>query len=290
MTATHAPPGRRRLGRDVRPEDREGRFFRTGKPPSHGLRKVPLFDIPLAEVTYDRVVELVNRTLAGRPAQPVTIDAVNTMGLSESCVDERMREALRTYDAVVPDGMPVVWCMNAKGADLDDRVYGPYLTDRVLAGLARRTRVAVIGCFDTVHEWLRQEGPARYPNADFALLYDAPPGPIDEAYVDDCVERIAASRADLVFVCLGVPRQYYWTALAKDRLPCKVCLSVGGAFDLVSGQQPIAPAWMQKAGLTWLHRMAREPRRLVPRYLKYNTAFVWHLLRREVLGAGRARA
>jgi N-acetylglucosaminyldiphosphoundecaprenol N-acetyl-beta-D-mannosaminyltransferase len=289
MSAAQAPPGRRRLGGPVRPEDREGRFFRPEKPPSHGLKKVPVFDIPLAEVTYDRVVGLVNRTLAGRPSRPVTIDAVNTMGLSESCLDARMREALRTYDAVVPDGMPVVWCMNAKGADLDDRVYGPYLTDQVLKSLARPTRVAVIGCFDTVHEWLRREGPTRYPNAKFALLYDAPPGPIDEEYVDDCVERIEAARAELVFVCLGVPRQYYWTALAKERLRCKVCMSVGGAFDLVSGQQRYAPAWMQKAGLTWLHRLVHEPRRLAKRYVKYNSAFLWFLLRREVLRPGRAR-
>jgi N-acetylglucosaminyldiphosphoundecaprenol N-acetyl-beta-D-mannosaminyltransferase len=283
MTAVDARHGAER-------RDREGRFFRTDNAPLPGIRRVPVFDIPVAEVTYDRVVELVNRTLAGRPRRPLTIDAVNTMGLSESCVDARMREALQTYDVVVPDGMPVVWCMNAKGAALEDRVYGPYMTDRVLAGLARRTRVAVIGCFDTVHDWLRRVGPTRWPKADFTLLYDAPPGPIDEDYVADCVARIEAGRAELVFVCLGVPRQYYWTALARPRLGAKVCMSVGGAFDLVSGEKRYAPRWMQKAGLTWLHRLAHEPTRLGPRYLKYNSAFLWFLLRREVLRAGRARS
>jgi N-acetylglucosaminyldiphosphoundecaprenol N-acetyl-beta-D-mannosaminyltransferase len=250
-------------------------------------RKVPVLDIPLVEVTYDRVVEHVNATLAGHASQPLTIDAVNTMGVSESCLDARMRDALHDYDMVVPDGMPLVWCMNAKGAALADRVYGPYLTDRVLAGLHRPTRVAVIGGCAEVHEWLRRVGSSRYPNAEFALLYDAPPGPIDEAYVDKCIEPIEASGAELVFACLGVPRQYYWTALAKRRLSAKVCLSVGGAFDLISGTKTFAPAWMQKAGLTWLHRLAHEPRRLGPRYLKYNSAFLWFLLRREVLPSAR---
>jgi N-acetylglucosaminyldiphosphoundecaprenol N-acetyl-beta-D-mannosaminyltransferase len=97
------------------------------------------------------------------------------------------------------------------------------------------------------------------------------------------VDRIDRSGAELVFVCLGVPRQYYWTALARTRLHSAVCISVGGAFDLVSGAKPIAPEWIQHAGLTWLYRLGQEPRRLGPRYLKYNSAFLWLLLRQELL-------
>src|SRR5437763_6591788 len=182
------------------------------------LRTTPVFGIPLAQAAYEDVVELVNRALAHPPKTTLTIDAINTMGLSESCMDPRRREALLAYDVIVPDGMPVVWCMNAKGAMLVDRVYGPYLADRLLAGLERRTRVAVIGGFAHVHEWLRVAGPSRYPNADFTLLYDAPPAEVDDGYVIDCAKRIDHSGAALVFVCLGVPRQYYWTSLARARL------------------------------------------------------------------------
>jgi N-acetylglucosaminyldiphosphoundecaprenol N-acetyl-beta-D-mannosaminyltransferase len=247
------------------------------------VRSTRLFGIPLAEVAYDDVLDLVNRALAAPSETPLTLDAINTMGLSESCFDPRMRDALLTYDVIVPDGMPLVWCMNAKGAKLDDRVYGPYMTDRVLAGLERRTRVALIGGFADVHRWLRRWGPSRYPNAEFSLLYDAPPGPIDDAYVGECVERIDRSGAELVFACLGVPRQYYWMTLARERIGGRVCLSVGGAFDLISGRKNYAPNWMQRVGLNWLHRMMHDPRRLVPRYMKYNSAFLWLLLSQELL-------
>lgn len=247
------------------------------------VKSTKLFGVPLAEVEYSDVIEIVNCALADRSKPTITIDAINTMGMSESCLDPRMREALLDYDVVVPDGMPLVWCMNAKGAALSDRVYGPYLADRLLAGLDRDTRVAVIGGFDDVHAWLRANGPSRYPRADFALLYDAPAGPVDDAYVADCVERIKRSRAQLVFVCLGVPRQYYWTALARRHLPGRVCVSVGGALDFVAGTRRYAPDWAQRAGLTWLHRLAHEPKRLGRRYLKYNSAFLWLLLRHEVL-------
>jgi N-acetylglucosaminyldiphosphoundecaprenol N-acetyl-beta-D-mannosaminyltransferase len=250
---------------------------------SLGVRATNLFDVPLAQVTYDDVVRMVNRALAKPAEMTFTIDAINTMGLSQSCLDARMRQALLAYDLIVPDGMPVVWCMNAKGAELPDRVYGPYLADRLLTGLERRTRVALIGGHGPVHEWLRRAGRFRYPKAAFTLLYDAPPGAIDNAYVADCVERIHRTEAELVFVCLGVPRQYYWTSLARTRLNSAVCVSIGGAFDLVSGSRRIAPEWIQHAGLTWLYRVSQEPKRLGPRYLKYNSWFLWLLFTQELL-------
>jgi N-acetylglucosaminyldiphosphoundecaprenol N-acetyl-beta-D-mannosaminyltransferase len=251
------------------------------------LQTTYLFGIPLAQVAYEDVMDLVNVALADPSDIPLTIDAINTMGMSQSCLDPRMREALFGYDVIVPDGMPLVWCMNAKGARLTDRVYGPYLTDRLLAGLQRRTRVAVIGGYAPMHDWLRRVGPFRYPNAEFTLMYDAPAVDVDDSFVLDCVERIDRSGAELVFVCLGVPRQYYWTALARANLTRKVCISVGGAFDLVSGARRYAPEWVQRAGLTWLHRLSQEPMRLGPRYLKYNTAFIWLLLRQELIHRGR---
>jgi N-acetylglucosaminyldiphosphoundecaprenol N-acetyl-beta-D-mannosaminyltransferase len=133
-----------------------------------------------------------------------------------------------------------------------------------------------------MHRRLVEHGRTRFPNADFVLLYDAPPGPITREYVDFCVDRIEAAKADLVFVCLCVPRHYYWVAEAKARLGGTACLSVGGDFDLVTGMVPYAPHWMQRCGLTWVYRLVQEPKRMWRRYLKYNALFVWLLFWREV--------
>lgn len=265
----------------------------TARPFPDGAPERPstteLFGVSLARVTYDDVVSLVNAALSTQRRPALTIDAINTMALSYSCRDHRMRDALRAYDLVVPDGMPVVWCMNAKGARLPDRVYGPYLADRVLAGLQRPARIAIVGGYAAVHEWLRKTGRSRYPNAEFVYLDDAPGIGVTEADITAGLDKIERAGADLVFVCLGVPRQYYWTALARTRLSVAACISIGGAFDLVSGARRYAPPWMQRAGLTWLHRLGQEPRRLGPRYVKYNSAFLWLLLTHELLGRGYPR-
>jgi len=57
-----------------------------------------------------------------------------------------------------------------------------------------------------------------------------------------------------------------------------VLLSVGQAFDVNAGLRADAPGWMQQCGLTWLYRMASEPRRLVGRYLHHNSLFLGYLV------------
>ena len=59
------------------------------------------------------------------------------------------------------------------------------------------------------------------------------------------------------------------------RLPVKLMAGVGAAFDLLSGNLSEAPDWMKSAGLQWLYRLIKEPRRLWRRYLLNNPKFTW---------------
>jgi N-acetylglucosaminyldiphosphoundecaprenol N-acetyl-beta-D-mannosaminyltransferase len=60
----------------------------------------------------------------------------------------------------------------------------------------------------------------------------------------------------------------------RDRLDVPVMAAVGAAFDFHAGRISQAPSWMQERGLEWTYRIAQEPRRLLPRYLYYNPAFL----------------
>lgn len=252
-----------------------------------GPPTVPLFGIPLAVTDYAEVLGLVGEWLTSERHAPLTMDASNTMTLAGSCVDPRLRSSALQLDLVLPDGRPLVWFMNRRGAGLADVVSGPHLVPKILGALTRTTRIAVIGGQPDEHRAIMRFCAGRFPLADFALLQQVPAGPIDERLVDRCIERIDASGAEIVFVLLGVPRQYYWIALAKPKLAGRVCVGVGGAFNFMTGRYSYAPRWMQRMGLWWLHRAISEPRRLGPRYLKYNTLFLWFLLTREVLPSRR---
>jgi N-acetylglucosaminyldiphosphoundecaprenol N-acetyl-beta-D-mannosaminyltransferase len=250
---------------------------------------VRMFGIPLAVTDYSKVLGRVDEWLTGQPGRPLTMDAANTMTLASSCLDERLRRSLLHYDMVLPDGRPLVWFMNRRGAGLSDVVSGPHLGPRILDALRRPTRIALIGGLPDEHRAIADYSKDRFPNAEFVLFEPIPPGPIDEEQVREGVRAIEDTGAELVFVLLGVPRQYYWVGAARSHLGSRVCMSIGGGFNFMTGKYAYAPPWMQRWGLWWLHRALREPRRLIPRYIKYNFLFLWFMLTREILPFGRSK-
>ncbi len=71
-----------------------------------------------------------------------------------------------------------------------------------------------------------------------------------------------SSNIDLLFVAFGFPKQEEWISQNLDKIPVRIAIGVGGAFDYLSGQVSRAPLWMQKIGLEWLYRLIRQPWRL----------------------------
>ena len=92
------------------------------------------------------------------------------------------------------------------------------------------------------------------------------------------LEELREKRPDFIWVGLGTPKQYAWISRIKPMLEHGALLAVGFAFDVNAGMKQDTPLWMQGLGLGWLHRMASEPQRLLGRYVKYNSLFLWYLM------------
>ena len=70
------------------------------------------------------------------------------------------------------------------------------------------------------------------------------------------VERINATKPDILWVGLSTPKQERWMAEHVDRVNVPVLIGVGAAFDFHAGLKRQAPRWMQRSGLEWLFRLA----------------------------------
>jgi len=99
----------------------------------------------------------------------------------------------------------------------------------------------------------------------------------DEAYM----QQINASGANLVFVCLGCPKQEKWMAAMYGKIDA-VMLGIGGALAVMIGTKKRAPKWVQNSGMEWLYRLMQEPWRLFRRYASTNPIFLY-LLCKEVI-------
>lgn len=218
--------------------------------------------------------------LAGAGKEPVAVDFANTQIVTMRRHDRKFENLAESIDLTVPDGMPLVWAMNAKGAGLKDRVYGPTFTREFLSSCpAGKTHYLVGGseeCGRRFRERMLLLNPTLQFIAGYHGLCSAEGILKDDAAV---LAEIREKRPDFIWVGLGTPKQYAWIHRIKPQLDRGVLLAVGFAFDVNAGMKADAPLWMQKGGLTWLHRMATEPRRLIGRYLKWNTLFLWYWMK-----------
>lgn len=113
-----------------------------------------------------------------------------------------------------------------------------------------------------------------------AYAYSPPFRELSEEEELAMLDQARESRAKILFVGLGCPKQERWMARYSSRLPMMM-IGVGAAFDFISGQVKISPGWVHSAGLEWLHRLLSEPRRLWRRYLSTSPRFIWLFLTRD---------
>jgi N-acetylglucosaminyldiphosphoundecaprenol N-acetyl-beta-D-mannosaminyltransferase len=212
----------------------------------------------------------------GRPRYVVVRDV---HGVVASQRDKKLRSIHNHADLVTPDGVPLVWLAKLRGHRHVERVYGPDL----MLETCRRSekpgwRHFFYGGAEGVAEALVERLREKFPHLQVAGTF-SPPFRLMTAEEDAAVcQQIRDARPDIIWVGLGTPKQEQWMAEHVGRLGASVLIGVGAAFDFHSKRKPQAPRWMQRSGLEWLFRMLTEPRRLGPRYLRNNPAFLWLIL------------
>jgi N-acetylglucosaminyldiphosphoundecaprenol N-acetyl-beta-D-mannosaminyltransferase len=193
---------------------------------------------------------------------------------------------MQQFDLVLPDGMPVMWALNWFGAGLRDRVYGPYFMRYVLQHTPRPWRHFFFGdteeCITQLHTIARE----LQPEIEIVGAISPPFRSFTEADEMSFAETINQASPDFVWVALPGVRMEQWIIRNQARYERGVFVAVGDAFTLLTGRRKFAPRWMQRLGLTWLHRVLAEPARLGPRYLKHNLLFVLYFLQAVLLRHG----
>ncbi len=77
------------------------------------------------------------------------------------------------------------------------------------------------------------------------------------------INKINSSGADILFVCLGFPKQEKWIAKNLHSLPSvKLAMGLGGSLDVWSGNVRRAPHFISAAGFEWLWRTCKDPKRV----------------------------
>lgn len=223
----------------------------------------------------DRIEALVSAERGGYVVTP-NVDHV-VMGER----DEGLRAAYNQASLSLADGMPLLWLSRLLGCALPAKVSGsdlirPLMLRAAESGMTVYILGAAPGVGARAAEILRQELPALK-----VVGIDSPPMGFekDEATEGAALAKLRAADPDIALMALGAPKQEILMHRWYGKGVRAVMLGIGASIDFVAGEAKRAPRWVSEAGLEWLYRLTRDPKRLARRYLLRDPEFLLIALR-----------
>lgn len=245
------------------------------------MKRVRLGQIYAHALTFpealDAVAELVG---AGQGGYVVTPNVDHVVQAEHS---EEMRAAYHEASLSLVDGQPLIWLSKMMGEPFPEKISGSDLVPQLLRIAARKDwRVFFLGAAEGVGARAAEISQRDEPTLQIAVhspTFGFETNPVESAAV---LQLIREAKPNLVVMALGCPKQELLMHRWKHELAPAVAVGAGATLDFIAGNVTRSPAWMSKAGLEWLYRLSREPRRLAYRYLVRDPEIIkvaWQMLR-----------
>ena len=238
--------------------------------------KTDIMGIQFDNVTMDEAIDQAKRILSGtKTCYAVTPNAEIAY---EAIHDETLRALINEADLVLPDGAGVVLASKLLKTPLKQKVAGVDFADRLLGVLAETGKsVYLLGSKPGIAELAAEKMRQKHPGLIICGMHDGYFK--DEAPI---IEAVNEAAPDVLFVCLGAPKQELFMKAHQKELSCKLMIGLGGSLDSFAGTVKRAPKWMIRCNLEWLYRLIKEPKRFgrmlrLPKYL-------WAVVCRRIRG------
>ena len=229
--------------------------------------KTDILGLRFDNVTMEEALQIGESFLNGnRAAIVVTPNAEIGYDASK---DAEFCSLLNQADLMLPDGAGVILAARLRKTPLKEKVAGIDFARNMLSVFAKRgTRLYLLGSKPGVAELAAEKMKEIAPGLVIC-------GTADGYFKDETpvIEKINASGAEAVFVCLGAPKQERFMLDHRDELPTvRLMAGLGGSLDGFAGNVKRAPDWMIKGNLEWFYRLCKEPKRIgrmtrLPKYV-----------------------
>lgn len=240
--------------------------------------RIELLNTSIDVLSMDETVSLVEEYVKRK--EPLHLIGVNADKINEINRNEDMKQIVNSCGIINADGASVVLAGRFLNRPLPERVAGIDLMDRLVQLSAEKGyRVYLLGAKYEVVNKTAEVLQKKYPLLVICGVHD---GYFKREEWPAVSEELKRLHPDFVFVGITSPLKEYLVEYLQNDGNDAVFMGVGGSFDVISGNIPRAPEWMQKANLEWLFRMVQEPKRLFRRYLVGNTEFILSVLKEKI--------
>lgn len=221
------------------------------------MEKVNILGVNVDKTTNREAVEKIIKML-GEPGDHAVFTP-NSEIILMAYKDPAFCDVLNTADLLTADGIGVVYASKILRNPVPERVAGYDIACGVIDEIAKTGhRLYLFGGKPGIAETAQKKLKEKYPLLNIVGVHDGYFAPEDEPAI---IEDINSSGADLLFVCLGAPKQEKWIDANRALLNCRVMMGIGGSLDVFAGAVMRAPDFWCKMGLEWLYRLIKEPSR-----------------------------
>jgi N-acetylglucosaminyldiphosphoundecaprenol N-acetyl-beta-D-mannosaminyltransferase len=252
-------------------------------PANDGYAEVTVGGLKTACLSRDELARLMLADcFAARQAAihpPKLIFASNGHAIALAAQDENFCATLAEADIIHADGQAAVFASRllTRTPVPERSATTDFIHDAAKAGAENGLRFFLLGATEEANAAAARILEQTYPGLTVVGRRHGYFGEFEE---DEICDEINLTQPDVIWVGLSVPLEYEFAVRNKARLKAGWLVTCGGCFNFVTGAYKRAPAWMQAAGLEWLFRLVREPKRLFWRYAVTNPLAIFLLLTR----------
>ena len=225
--------------------------------------------------SYSHVVQYVQEVIeAGGKSFCV---AINPEKVQRARTDPALRNILNQADIGICDGVGVAIAAKLLHGLTIKRCTGCDLFMEIIDSAAEKGwSTYLLGASSESNQAAAEQLAMTYPNLQIAGRHDG-------YFKNDSemIDKINASRADILFVAMGSPKQEYWIWENRSAINAPFCMGVGGSFDVLSGHASRAPKLFRKTGTEFLFRLITNPSRW--RRQLVLPMFAWSVLKTKFL-------
>ncbi len=195
--------------------------------------------------------------------------------------DKAFEDILNSADLLTADGIGIIYASKILSRPIAERASGYDISLELMGKAAASGKTLYLfGAAPGVAEKAAQMLKEKYPRLIISGLHD---GYFDLEEEKKIIDDINEKKPDLLFVCLGCPKQEKWIFENRDKLNAKVAMGLGGCLDVYAGNVKRAPDIYIKLGLEWFYRLMKEPKRFFRMLAlpKFMIKVIWHKLTRK---------
>jgi exopolysaccharide biosynthesis WecB/TagA/CpsF family protein len=213
------------------------------------------------------------------PRHPKLVFASNGHAIALAAQDEAFRFTFEQADIIHADGQAAVFASRllTKTPIPERTATTDFIHDAAKLGAEHGLRFFLLGATEEANAEAARVLEEKYPGLKIVGRRHGYFGRDEE---DEICDEINLTLPDVIWVGLSVPLEYEFSVRNKTRLKAAWLVTCGGCYNFVTGAYKRAPAWMQAAGLEWLFRLVKEPKRLFWRYAVTNPLAIFLLLTR----------